>query len=444
MRATMKLGLAAVALVLPVASALAAGKDLAVAATPPGITLQTITVPKAGGPAPLVDAYANADGMTLYTYDQDVTPNVSTCTGDCAKTFVPMAAAKDAKAGDKWSVLNRADGIKQWAYKGKPLYTYINDKGPGFYAGNKPRNRGGAAAQKTPQKDQPLAAGWQAALFNPADDFTFPAGISLEEIPNVFGQVLVDQRGMTLYAYDGDPKNDKQSCIAKTVSCGPHWVPVAAPQLSGPVGDFSIVTRRDGSKQWAYRGRALYTYSGDIVPGEAHGVGASKSWEVAMLVRYFTPQGVTAGHLINFGFSLTTDKGMTIYRRDSKGLVTSGHLVASNLSGVPTTGRVIGTRGCDSECLQTWKPLVAATNAKPTGYWEIMTGADGTRQWAYKGFALYTYTEDTEPGDVTGQSIYDIIISDGLQNSPYEPLVAGLQDLIPNYATSIFWTYAAP
>lgn len=443
----LKTGLSVLALGLavgPLDAALAAGKDLSVAATPPGITLQTITIPKPGGPAQTIDAYSDSNGLTFYTYDKDVTPNVSACTGDCAKTFIPTLATQDAKPYGNWSVFSRADGGKQWAFKGKPLYTYVNDKGPSYYAGNKPRARGGAAGQKNPTKDQPLPADWKAAVFEPDADFVFPAGIKLEEIANVFGQVLVDQRGMTIYAFDGDPKNDKQNCIAKTVTCGPHWVPVAAPQLAAKVGDFTSVGRRDGTKQWAYKGQALYTYSDDIVPGEAHGVDVSKSWNVATLVKYFTPPGVSVGHTVQLGFTLTTDKGMTIYRRDSKGLVTSGHLVPSNLNGVPTTGRVIGTRGCDAECLQTWRPLAAPANAKPTGYWEIVTGADGTRQWAYKGFALYTYTEDSEPGDITGQDIYDIIISDGIQNSPYEPLIAGLQELIPNYATSIFWTYAAP
>ena len=446
MRATMRLavGFSTIALgltLIPPGMAFAAGKDFAVAATPSGITLQSIAVPQAKGAAQQLDAYANTAGLTLYTYAQDVTPNVSTCTGDCAKTFIPAAAAKNAKPYGHWTVLTRSDGSKQWAFKGKPLYSYVNDKEPGYYAGNKPKYKGPV---KAIQKDQPLPEGWQAATFQPADDFVFPAGIGLEEIPNVFGQVLVDQRGMTIYAFDGDPKNDKQTCMAKTVSCGAHWIPVPAPQLSGPVGNFTPVARRDGSKQWAYNGRALETYSDDIVPGEAHGMDGSKSWQVATLVKYFTPAGVGASHTINFGFSLTTDKGMTIYRRDSKGLVTSGHLVPSNLNGNPQTGRMIGTRGCDAECLQSWRPLLAPADAQSTGYWETMPTANGARQWAYKGFALYTYNEDTEPGDITGQDIYDIIISDGLQNSPYEPLVAGLQELIPNYATSIFWTYAAP
>ena len=439
-----KAGLSVIALGLTAITtgmAFAAGKDLSVAATPPGITLQSIAVPQAKGAAQQMDAYANTAGLTLYTYAQDVTPNVSACTADCAKTFIPAAAAKDAKAFGNWTVFARADGSKQWAFKGKPLYTYVNDKEPGFYAGNKPKYKGPV---KTVQKDQPLPEGWQAATFKPADDFVFPAGIGLEEIPNVFGQVLIDQRGMTIYAFDGDPKNDKQSCIAKTVTCGPHWIPVPAPQLAAHIGDFTVVARRDGRKQWAYNGRALYTYSDDIVPGEAHGVDVSKSWEVATLVKYFTPPGVSVGHTVQLGFTLTTDKGMTVYRRDSKGLVTSGHLVPSNLNGVPATGRLIGTRGCDAECLQTWRPLLAPANAQSTGYWETMTTADGAKQWAYKGFALYTHTEDTEPGDITGQDIYDSIISDGIQNSPYEPLVEGLQELIPNYATSIFWTYAAP
>ncbi len=74
----------------------------------------------------------NAKGMTLYTFDRDVAGSgKSVCNGDCAKKWPPMmAATADQSVGDL-AVISRDDGQKQWAYKGKPLYTWPEDQEPG-------------------------------------------------------------------------------------------------------------------------------------------------------------------------------------------------------------------------------------------------------------------------------------------------------------------------
>jgi predicted lipoprotein with Yx(FWY)xxD motif len=66
-------------------------------------------------------------GMTLYTFDNDKTPNKSSCNGNCLKNWPKLAAsASDHNMGD-WTVVTRDDGSKQWAFKGKPLYYYSKD-----------------------------------------------------------------------------------------------------------------------------------------------------------------------------------------------------------------------------------------------------------------------------------------------------------------------------
>ena len=44
-----------------------------------------------------------------------------------------------------------------------------------------------------------------------------------------------------------------------------------APQLANPVGDFTVVARKDGNKQWAYKGNAVYTHLRDKEPGAIGG-----------------------------------------------------------------------------------------------------------------------------------------------------------------------------
>jgi predicted lipoprotein with Yx(FWY)xxD motif len=74
-------------------------------------------------------------GMTLYIFDKDA-GGKSACNGPCATNWPPLMAEGDAKAASGYTVLARDDGSKQWAYKGKPLYTWKNDKKPGDITGD--------------------------------------------------------------------------------------------------------------------------------------------------------------------------------------------------------------------------------------------------------------------------------------------------------------------
>lgn len=73
-------------------------------------------------------------GMTLYTFDKDA-PGMSACVDACAQNWPPLTAGMGAMAEGDYSVIKRADGSMQWAYKGKPLYTWIKDSKPGDTTG---------------------------------------------------------------------------------------------------------------------------------------------------------------------------------------------------------------------------------------------------------------------------------------------------------------------
>jgi predicted lipoprotein with Yx(FWY)xxD motif len=74
--------------------------------------------------------------MTLYTFDKDVTPGVSACTGGCMSNWPAATASPTDKPSGDWSLLPRADGAQQWAYKGHPLYRYAADKQAGDTKGD--------------------------------------------------------------------------------------------------------------------------------------------------------------------------------------------------------------------------------------------------------------------------------------------------------------------
>lgn len=81
----------------------------------------------------------DAKGMTLYTFDRDA-PGKSNCNGPCATNWPPLAAGADTKPSGNWSVVVRDDGSRQWAYKTKPLYTWVKDTKPGDVTGDNVNN----------------------------------------------------------------------------------------------------------------------------------------------------------------------------------------------------------------------------------------------------------------------------------------------------------------
>lgn len=90
---------------------------------------------------------------------------------------------------------------------------------------------------------------------------------------------LVGPNGMTLYTYDKDPVGSGKSVC--NGQCAVNWPPLAAAADAANQGDYSVVTRDDGSRQWAYKGRPLYYWVKDQKPGDRTGDGFNKVWRVA-------------------------------------------------------------------------------------------------------------------------------------------------------------------
>jgi predicted lipoprotein with Yx(FWY)xxD motif len=91
------------------------------------------------------------------------------------------------------------------------------------------------------------------------------------------GKVLVDKKGMTLYTFDKDPAG-KSVCNGK---CAENWPPLLATSQAQASGDFSLITRDDGKKQWAYKGKPLYLWVKDAKPGDTSGDKVNNVWAAA-------------------------------------------------------------------------------------------------------------------------------------------------------------------
>jgi predicted lipoprotein with Yx(FWY)xxD motif len=91
------------------------------------------------------------------------------------------------------------------------------------------------------------------------------------------GKVLTNDRGATLYVFD----KDSSGTSACNGSCATLWPPLLVAAGEMPTGDYGLVTRSDGSRQWAYKGRPLYTWKNDKEPGDITGDGFGGTWHVA-------------------------------------------------------------------------------------------------------------------------------------------------------------------
>ena len=67
-----------------------------------------------------------------------------------------------------------------------------------------------------------------------------------------------------------------------------------------------------------------------------------------------------------------------------------------------------GKSACNGPCAQLWPPVAAQASDSAGGDWSIVTRDDGSRQWAYKGAPIYTFSKDAKPGDTTGDKFKDV------------------------------------
>src|SRR6185436_6878828 len=91
---------------------------------------------------------------------------------------------------------------------------------------------------------------WSAALLAVA----IAAGAQTMPAKKAADGTLTDAKGMTLYTFDRDA-GGKSACNGP---CATNWPPLAATADAKAHGEWTVIARDDGSKQWAYNGKPLY------------------------------------------------------------------------------------------------------------------------------------------------------------------------------------------
>lgn len=332
-------------------------------------------------------------GMTLYTFDRDVTPGVSSCFKACAEKWPPLMAPADAKPMGEWTVIKRADEGFQWAYRDKPLYRFVRDAFAGSQFGERPENDLWHVAAE--------------AIPTPAD---------AKVMQTAHGHILTDFDGMSLYTFSSDKVVGSTVRVASNAAAMPamamgeiksncgreclvNWHPLEASWMTvSTAPDWSIALRDDKTRQWVYKGKPLYTYSGDSKPADVEGDGlAVARGEVSVALLEAPPAWP------NWVTFASTDGGEVVADPERRTLY---QFDAEQNVNRPSGGA--SERGCNQYCLDFYVPVIAKADAKPVGDWTLITNIHGQKQWAYKGLPLFTYKKDARAGEITGTKNYRV------------------------------------
>ena len=115
-----------------------------------------------------------------------------------------------------------------------------------------------------------------AGLVSLGSSFGAQARTTAALVKTTPARMLVDARGMTLYVFAPDKKN-QSVCYG---SCAQFWPPVIVPTgttvpttMAGITGKFGATKRTNGKRQLTFDGAPLYTFVRDKKPGQMTGQG---------------------------------------------------------------------------------------------------------------------------------------------------------------------------
>ncbi len=291
----------------------------------------------------------------------------------CVTKSPPLLAAADAKPVGAWTLFDRDDGTRQWAYKGRAVYRSIKDKQPGAL--------NGAWAPATAPIGQ-------------------PPGVKVERHPA--GLVFTFQN-KPLYAGSAKAGDCSGACLA-------DWLPFESGALALSNDDWSPVARPDGSKQWAYRGKLVYLPA--AYDPEDGALGAMRDALKLIVLRPAPqPPGAVTVQESSVGPIYADAQGSTLY------VYVCFEPTAKRLScDDPGDNPLYYNAMCGeaSDCAGLYKPLIADADAKAeNGTWTIVTvnpknpilpaaSGEGARVWAYLGRPVFRFARSTGPGDLQG------------------------------------------
>jgi len=101
--------------------------------------------------------------------------------------------------------------------------------------------------------------------------------------------------------------------------------------------------------------------------------------------------------LVGTGSIFSTTEGLSLYVFDSDA---QG---SSSCNGIE--GDALGTTDDPDSCAGRWPPLLAGSSAQASGNFSLIARNDGTMQWSFNGYPLYTFINDVSQGDINGDGV---------------------------------------
>jgi predicted lipoprotein with Yx(FWY)xxD motif len=310
----------------------------------------------------------------------------------CADVWPPVLATPKDKPVGKWTILDRKDGRKQWAYDGYALYISVLDHGPGDVFGG------------SRMKSSSAEPGAQREPVGPPPDI--PPQFAVDTVAT--GRLLViSDTGRSVYYSDQD-SSGKSNC---DLECLHDWAPVLAPETVHPQGEWSTVESSPGVKQWAFRKMPVYTRTLDSRGASLEGTDVPGWHNVYTQKAPPAPLGFTVNDTQS-GQVLGDAQGMTVYVYNCNDDAIDQ--LACNHPDTPQEYRLaVCGRGDVELCLKNFPYVLAPRGTKSNSHiWSTMdidphTGKKAARNapgglhvWAYRDRPVYYCGRDKKPGDI--------------------------------------------
>lgn len=99
---------------------------------------------------------------------------------------------------------------------------------------------------------------------------------------NMDGLMVGNGNWLALYTHAADTATQSRC----TAACIQEWQPLYAQKTDTPRGDFGIIQRPDGTKQWTLMGKPLYYWVHDTETGKAQGGENNPNWSPFLVDKY--------------------------------------------------------------------------------------------------------------------------------------------------------------
>ncbi len=338
----------------------------------------------------------NLDGRTLYIFDNDE-PGSSSCNSTtCLESWPPLLAADDERPSSPFTIVERSDGLRQWALRDMPLYLNAGDSGEGDVNGD------GVGGVWHVASAQPIILN-KFVEGDAEGEFLVASGAT--EIVTADGELQSKQwNRFSLYTFDNDDPG-VSNCTGE--ACVTSWPPLMVSEGEWPVEPFSAVERvvddaGNTALQWAFHGKPLYFNANDSAAGDTSGANAP-NWRLARPIPWQVSETARSTVLTGFGKVRTLVESGVFgeFETSDKGM--SGFGLYTFDKDNPHANDETDVSTCTDTCLENWPPLIANEGAEPFGDFTLVQRASGEMQWALHGWPLYFRAADTTAGQITGE-----------------------------------------